>query len=241
MSAPVYLTAEWRALVVLNYAVDAAVLAPYLPRGVELDLWEGEAVLSLVGFLFIDTRLLGVRIPFHRNFEEVNLRFYVRRRAGDEWRRGVTFIREIVPRRAVAWTAWASYNEQYRALPMRHTLSENVTARSRTYEYAWKFKGYWHSLGAEVQGDAQPFAAGSREEFIFQRYWGYTPQRDGGTIEYEVEHSRWNVWEATSFSRQGDLAALSGPSLATAMNAAPLSTLVTDGSPIVVRRPTRIA
>ena len=151
----------------------------------------------------------------------------------------MTFIREIVPRRAVAWIAWATYNEQYVALPMRHAINGQASRGARSYEYAWKFRG-GNSFGAEVQGDAQPFAAGSQEEFIFQRYWGYTVQRDGGTIEYEVEHSRWDAWRSVNYSRTGDLAGLYGPLLAGAMKGAPVSTLVTDGSPIVIRRPRRI-
>ena len=235
-----FLTAEWRALVAFNYSVDPALLAPHLPRGVELDLWQDQAVISLVGFLFLDTRLLGFGIPFHRNFEEVNLRLYVRRRAGDEWRRGVTFLREIVPRRAVAWIAWATYNEQYLRLPMRHTITERADDCSGRYAYGWKLKGRWHSVGAQVQGAARPFAPGSHEEFIFKRYWGYTAQRDGGTIEYEVEHARWDGWTSASFAREGDLASLYGPALAAAMEAEPVSALVTNGSPIVIRRPIRI-
>ena len=235
-----FLTAEWRALVTLNYSVDPALLAPYLPRGVELDSWQDLTLVSLVGFLFLETRLLGIAVPFHRNFEEVNLRLYVRRRAGDEWRRGVTFIREIVPRRAVAWIAWATYNEQYLRLPMRHLITERAGDFSRRYEYGWKLNGRWNSLGAQVEGAAQPFASGSQEEFIFQRYWGYTTQRDGGTIEYEVEHARWDGWRTASFSREGDLTSLYGPALADAMQTEPVSALVTGGSPIVIRRPTRI-
>ena len=109
----VFLTAEWRSLLMLNYAIDPAVLRPLVPHGVELDLWEGEALVSMVGFLFLHTRVMGVPIPFHRNFEEVNLRFYVRRSAPEGWRRGVTFVREIVPRRAIATLARVLYNEPY--------------------------------------------------------------------------------------------------------------------------------
>jgi uncharacterized protein YqjF (DUF2071 family) len=185
----------------LNYAIDPAILAPLVPRGVELDVWQGEALVSMVGFLFLDTRLLGVPVPFHRDFEEVNLRFYVRRKVEGEWRRGVTFVRELVPRPAIATTARLFYNEPYLALPMRHRIER------RRYEYSWKFRDRWHSLVAEVTGDAAPMPAGSAEEFIFEHYWGYTRQRDGSTIEYRVEHPRWQVWQVVTCRIEAAVAA----------------------------------
>ena len=219
---------------VLNYVVDPAILAPHVPRGTELDLWEGEAVISMVGFLFLQTRLLGVPVPFHCDFEEVNLRFYVRRRVGEEWRRGVTFIREFVPRRAVAWTARAIYNEPYMTLPMRHRIAAGEL------EYSWKFAGSWHRLGAAVNGEPRGIAPGSEHEFIFENYWGYTRQRDGGTIEYEVEHPPWPVWTAERAWFESDMCALYGATFAGPLSAAPRSAFVAEGSPITVRRAVRI-
>src|SRR6185503_10439864 len=105
-------TAHWRFLMMLNYEVDPSVLHPLVPRGTELDTWHGRTYASVVGFLFLDTRVLGLAIPFHRDFEEVNLRFYVRRREAEAWRRGVVFIKEIVPRWAIATVARVAYNER---------------------------------------------------------------------------------------------------------------------------------
>src|SRR4026208_556537 len=93
-----FLTAEWRRLAMLSFEIDPRVLSPLVPAGTELDEWQGRTFASLVGFLFLDTRVFGLAVPFHRNFEEVNLRFYVRRMASDGLRRGVVFVKEIVPR-----------------------------------------------------------------------------------------------------------------------------------------------
>jgi hypothetical protein len=106
----------------LNYVVDPRLLAPLVPPATEIDFENGETFLSVVGFLFLDTRLLGLPIPLHRDFEEVNLRFYVRRKSADTWRRGVVFIRELVPRRAIALIARTCYGENYIALPMKHDI-----------------------------------------------------------------------------------------------------------------------
>ena len=239
---PRFLTAEWRWLVMLNFSVDPDVLRPLVPAGTELDAWEGRTLMSVVGFRFLRTRVLGVPIPFHTDFDEVNLRFYVRRRGPEGWRRGVVFVREIVPRPAIALVARALYNEPYVALPMRHRVDPGVAeGRGGEIEYGWRMGGRWASLRAVVAGPPAPLVEGSEEEFITEHYWGYTAQRDGGTIEYRVEHPRWSVWRATDPVLDADVAALYGPRFVPFLAAPPVSALVADGSPIVVRRGRRIA
>jgi uncharacterized protein YqjF (DUF2071 family) len=219
----------------INYAIDAEVLQPLVPAGLELDLWQGQALVSMVGFLFLRTRVLGVELPFHRDFEEINLRFYVRRQTPEGWRRGVVFVREIVPRRAIAWLARTLYNEPYLACPMRHRVEAGRC------EYGWRLAGHWNWLTAEMSGEPAPLAVDSPEEFIFEHYWGYTRQRDGGTVEYQVEHPRWRVWTARNprFECEG-AAALYGKALADALGEAPVSAFVAEGSPVTVRRGVRV-
>lgn len=237
--APPFLTAEWRSLVMLNYEVDPALLRPLVPPGTELDAWGGVTYASVVGFLFLRTRVLGVPIPFHRDFEELNLRFYVRRKGPEGWRRGVVFVKEIVPRMAIAAVARWIYNENYVALPMRHRIDLSAQAGG-SVEYGWRTGGRWASVRAEVRGPARPLVEGSEEEFITEHYWGYAAQRDGGCVEYRVEHPRWNVWRAESASLDCDVAALYGPRFAEPLSAPPRSALVADGSPIIVRQGKRI-
>ncbi|MCS6845158.1 MAG: DUF2071 domain-containing protein [Caldilineales bacterium] len=237
---PAFLTASWRYLLMLNYPVDPAALRPFTPPGVELDLWRGEALVSLVGFLFLDTRLRGVAIPWHRDFEEVNLRFYVRRRDGQAqggWRRGVVFVKEIVPRPAIAWVARLAYGERYVALPMRHTLwpGADADAAPSLVEYAWRHRGRWHRLGARPTGPAQPLVAGSEEAFITEHYWGYALRR-GRTVEYAVEHPPWRVWQVADAWFVGDAGRLYGAAFAEALAAPPASAFLAEGSPVTVRR-----
>jgi len=218
----------------LNYAVDPALLAGRVPAGTELDLWEGTTYASVVGFLFLRTRVLGVGIPFHRDFEEVNLRFYVRRKGPEGWRRGVVFVKEIVPRAAIAATARLVYGENYVAMPMRHRVEPGRV------EYGWRHAGRWSSLRADRVGEARPLEPGSEAEFIAEHYWGYARQRSGGTVEYAVEHPRWNAWKAEGASLDADVAALYGEEFAGALSGPPRSAFIADGSPIVVRKGVRI-
>ena len=237
---PVFLTGEWRDLAMLNYRVDPALLAPYVPRGTELDAWRGATYLSVVGFMFRRTRVLGVPVPWHRTFEEVNLRFYVRREVAGEVRRAVTFIREIVPRRAIALVARLAYNEPYVARPMRHSVVPRVDGTPKRVSYEWRWDSAWSGLAVECGGPSREIEAASEEEFITEHYWGYTRQRDGGTVEYRVTHPRWRVWTAERATLGEDLAALYGKEIASVLAGAPSSAFLADGSEIAVHLQSRV-
>lgn len=233
--AGVFLSAEWRQLAMLNYRVPRELLLRHVPRGTELDEWQGAAYVSVVGFMFRDTRVLGLSLPFHRTFEEVNLRTYVRRVVDGDERRAVTFIRELVPRAAIAIAARLSYNEPYRALPMAHRIDAGAV------EYSWKASAAWTRLRLAGLASPAPVLPGSEEEFITRRHWGYTRQRDGSTIEYEVRHPPWTARTAHEPTLAGDLAATYGDEFAATLSGAPHSAFVADGSAVTVHWPTPIS
>jgi uncharacterized protein len=232
--APSFLTARWIHLAMLNYEVDRRVVEPLVPCGTELDLHAGRCFVSIVGFQFLDTRVAGLPIPFHRHFDEVNLRFYVSRETAGELRRGVVFVKEIVPRHAIAWLANALYNERYVALPMSH--DDGLAGARRSLEYRWRFKRRWCRLGIALDGEPFLPEDGSEACFITEHYWGYTAQRDGTTLEYRVEHPRWRVWQGMRPAFECDVAALYGEGFASSLQGAPSSSFVADGSAVVVRR-----
>ena len=235
-----FLTAAWRDLVMLNYEVDPAVVTPLVPAGTTLDLWQGRALVSVVGFRFLGTRVLGVSVPWHRDFDEVNLRLYVRRELeGGEIHRGVVFVREVVARPAITWLARAAYNEPYRTLPMRSAASGSVARRRLTYE--WRLDGRWQRVGATTVEAPEVPPPDSEAAFVTQHHWGYARRRDGGTIEYAVEHPPWRVWRAEAPVLDADVAALYGPAFAPALAGAPASALVAEGSPVTVFRPRTVS
>jgi len=236
-----FLTAEWRSLVMLNYEIEPAVVASFVPAGTELDQWQGKTFVSMVGFMFLKTRIRGIAIPFHSNFEEVNLRFYVRRLGPEGWRRGVVFVKELVPRRAIAWTARLFSNENYVALPMSHRWpSEGAGLHART-SYEWNYRGRRNRMELCTTGEAQETGPGSGEEFITEHYWGYARQRDGGTVEYQVEHPRWRVWAAREAKLDCDVENLYGKTFAPFLRPTPASAFLADGSPVKVFKGTRLA
>jgi uncharacterized protein YqjF (DUF2071 family) len=240
-----FLTADWRKLIMAQYTVSPETLTPWLPAGVEFDLYEGRCYVSLVGFLFDRVRLKGVRIPFHTRFEEVNLRFYVRRTEPDGTRkRGVVFVREFVPRAAITLIANALYEEPYATLPTRHNME--TTAQTLNVRYDWRHRNAWQSLAVEASPVSQPIPPGSEEEFLTEHYWGYTRRRPsrgkaGSTSEYEVRHPRWQIYPVRSHEITADFAALYGPAFAALNGQPPSSVLLAEGSEVSVHSGTRLA
>ena len=187
-----FLTAEWRDLLMVNYEVDPSLLADRVPHGTELDLDNGRCFVSLVGFMFLNTRVLRVPIAFHVNFEEVNLRFYVKRQAGDEIRRGVCFIKEIVPRTAIALVARSLYGEPYETWSMDNIRTDTDIT------YVWHRRAAPNSISAKLGANLGIPAEGSHEEFIIEHYWGYTKRPLKRTDEYKVEHPKWELRDVES-------------------------------------------
>jgi uncharacterized protein YqjF (DUF2071 family) len=243
----VFLTAEWRKLMMVQYAIDPGILASYLPHGVELDLYRDSAkpaeppkcFVSLVGFLFDRVRVKGIAFPFHTRFPEVNLRFYVKRTdPSGELHRGVVFVNEFVPSRnlAVALLAKQLYEEPYRALPMRYSIKP--TAETLDISYDWQTGGRWHSMGTAADATSHPIAPASVEEFITEHYWGYTKRSTrnpaGRTSAYPVEHPRWQVYPIRSWKLDLDYAAMYGPRWDFLTSAAADNVLLAEGSAVKI-------
>ena len=234
MPERVFLTSDWRDLALVNYEVEPGVLSPYVPAGTEIDLWEGRCYVSVVGLRFLKTKLLGVPIPFHRDFPEVNLRFYVRREVEGRIRCGVVFIKEIVPRHAVTWVARGIYNENYVTLPMREEIEVD------SYRYEWRFDGKWNRVSVTTRGDWSVPDPGSEASFVAEHYWGYAAQGDRSTLEYEVEHPRWRMAQADEVEYQCDVGRLYGEEFVEALCKEPVSAFLAEGSEVVVRRGVRL-
>ena len=224
-----FLTAEWRYVAMLNWEIDPSLLAPHVPYGTELDELDGRTFVSLVGFRFLNTRVLGMSIPFHRDFDEVNLRFYVRRREAG-LRRGVVFIREIVPRWAIATVARLAYSENYRSLPMSHHIHEADGALE--VEYAWRLSGAWHWLSIRAKGEPRPMVEVSLEQFIAEHYWGYSARSATASVEYQVAHPAWRVWDVTGASDAAIRKRCMAVSLARCFGGRITPAVLAEGSPV---------
>jgi uncharacterized protein YqjF (DUF2071 family) len=227
-----FLTAAWKKLLMANYPVDPAALRPLVPHRTELDAWEGETYVSLVGFQFRDVRVRGWRIPYHTRFPEVNLRFYVRYREEGKWKRGVVFVREIVPLPAVTLIANNLFRERYMTLPMRYT--ERTQHSLLEAGYSWKYRGRWNQLSAEADPETVALPTGSQEEFITEHFWGYAAGARQRTGEYEVAHPRWDIHPVRRFQVDCDFGRLYGPAFADLERRTPQSVFLAAGSPVQV-------
>ncbi len=234
-----FLQAEWKNLLMLNYEVDPEILKPYLPAATELDLWQGKALVSMVGFMFLNTKVLGIKWPWHVNFEEVNLRFYVKYFDGKEWKRGAVFISEIVPKHIIPIVANNLYNEHYQAMPMRNSLHELTNGKTE-FLYEWKFKNEWNKLGAVVGNESSTITPESEEAFIFEHYWGYNRIDEHNTIEYQVEHVSWKIKQIISYTFEANISALYGSNFEPYLKVKPYSVFFAEGSNVAIRVAKRI-
>lgn len=228
-----FLTADWRKLAMINYEIDPAILAPFGPHKTELDFYNGKCFVSLIGFRFLETKIKGFKIPFHINFTEVNLRFYVRYQDGDIWKRGTVFIKEMVPKYTLTFVANTVYGEHYETLPMKHLWLND--GDSQTIAYKSKNKSYWNSISVKTDNKLHPIVEGSEEEFISEHYWGYTKIKNNKTSEYAVEHPRWEVYETKDVAIDVNFKDNYGAAFAFLQNQKPSSVFVAEGSIMEVK------
>jgi hypothetical protein len=227
-----FLSARWENLIMANYSVHPDVLNPYLPKGVELDLYNHKVYVSLVGFMFKQTSLFKIPIPFLGTFEEINLRFYVKRIEGISEKRGVVFINETVPYKSVAWLANKLYKEHYISIPTKN--STDIGKSGKKIRYEWKINKAWNHLAVHAAPENEKMLEGSIEEFIFEHYYGYTKINDLVSQEYKVNHPRWLVNKVTDYSIDCDFTAMYGSDFSFLNNQQADSVIFAEGSPISV-------
>jgi uncharacterized protein YqjF (DUF2071 family) len=218
----------------MNYEVPSDLLIPYLPAGVELDLYEDRALVSLVGLMFCDTKLFGLPDPLHHEYEQVNLRFYVRHTVGDDWHHGSVFIKEIVPAALVTAAARLFFNENYTSLPMMHhiDLRDGHLRNGSLVEYQWRNEDRWNAMRATIVGEPSEQREGSPEAFVAQRLYGYTRMIGGGTMEYALEHPRWDILNVSAPDLDCDVVEQYGAELAPYLGGKTAFSFVAAGSPV---------
>jgi len=220
-----FLTAKWENLIMANYVINPEILEPYIPSGTQLDFFGGNCYISLVGFMFKNTKVLGIKMPGHINFEEVNLRFYVKRND----KRGVVFIKEIVPKPLITFIANSLYNEHYQTCKMKH---DSDTANNH-YSYHWKIKEKWQSISVTTEQNTIPLIENSEAEFIAEHYYGYTKHKNK-TFEYEVKHPKWKQKGVINYDINVDFAANYGLEFGMLNQLIPNSVFFATGSDISV-------
>lgn len=225
-----FLRAEWNNLIMANYVVPKELLLPYLPAKTELGFFEGNTFVSLVGFMFLNTKVLGMSVPMHVNFEEVNLRFYVRYNDRGSWKKGVVFIKEIVPKMAISFIANNVYSEKYTTMKMKHFHCDREEGFEARYE--WKYQNKWNKISAVTDKRSKKIVPGSCEDFFANHYWGYSKHSDTRTYEYHVEHPVWETLKVLSYSVDCDFGNLYGDDFSFLNDEMPSSVLMTKGSEI---------
>ena len=228
-----FLTAEWRKLILVNYEIDPEILYEYVPVGTELDLWKGKCLVSLVGFMFLNTRVKGCKLPGHVNFEEVNLRFYVKYKTAEgELRRGVVFIKEIVPKPIITFVANKVYKEHYETCSMSHNWVKNDN--NIEVSYTWYVGNRENTIAVNVDNQLTDFSINSEEGFITEHYWGYTKINNNTTYQYEVKHPSWKVYKVNKAAINVDFGLTYGEGFDFLNQQRPHSVMLAEGSEISV-------
>lgn len=228
----VFLKANWENIIMANYEIEPELLIPFLPNGVSLDLYDGKAYVSLVGFMFKNTKLFNVPIPFFGSFEEINLRFYVVRKEGNELKRGVVFINETIPYQLVAWIANKLYKEHYTVVPTKHQL--NSTSESHQIKFEWLLQKKWNSIAVDFESDTESMKTGSLEKFIYEHYYGYTKINEHQTEEYQLRHPSWKTHKITDYKIDCDFEAMYGKSFSILNQTKPSSVFIAEGSEVSI-------
>ena len=234
-----FLHAAWNNLVMANYVVPKELLSPYIPDKTELDFYEGKTYVSLVGFMFLNTRIRGFSVPYHVNFEEVNLRFYVKHNDRCKWKRGVVFIKEIVPKPAISFIANNLYREKYSTMKMKHFHIEKDDVIETCYK--WKYKDKWNELTATCHKKSLPMRINSEEEFFAEHSWGYTKYNDTKTYEYEVRHPRWEIFQISDYVIDCDFKGIYGNEFSFLNRTKPSSVFMAKGSEVRIHSKTSLS
>lgn len=223
-----FLNAHWKNLILINYEIDPNLLKPLVPKGTELDLFNGKCYVSVVGFMFMETKVLGIKLPHHINFEEVNFRFYVKYNG----KRGVVFIKEIVSKPLITFVANGLYHEHYQTLKTKHNWSEKEDHNH--YKYQWKVNNLWQTISVKTGKEFSEIQQDSEEQFITEHYFGYTKHKNK-TFEYEVVHPSWRQQKVIDHEFKIDFEANYGQNFACLNLASPTSVIFAEGSEISVK------
>ena len=227
-----FLKANWENIIMVNYEIDPEILQPFLPKGVTLDLFDGKAYVSLVGFMFKNTKIFRIPIPYLGNFEEINLRFYVQRKGGNTIKRGVIFVNETIPYRIVAWMANKLYKEHYTVVPTKHFIHQKEEKQQVKFE--WLLDKKWNHILVEAGTSSKKMIVGSFEEFIYEHYYGYTKVSDSATEEYRLQHPSWQVHEVINYDICCDFSAMYGDAFSVLNKAKPAAVFFAKGSSVKV-------
>lgn len=225
----VFLTARWEHLILITYAVPHEKLLPHIPKGLKPDILDGKCFASLVAFDFKDTKVKGMKVPFHINFPEINLRFYVQRE--DTGERGVVFIRELVPKYMIELIANVVYNEPYKCIPMKSRLETNGKIK---LEHKIEYNGKPYHIKVEAENNPYTPPPGSTEHFFKEHSWGFGKTKKGETLVYKVDHPIWEIFPVTDVKHNFDLGAIYGKEWEFLNDSEPYNVTFAKGSPVKV-------
>ena len=210
---PVLMRQQWLDLSSVHWAVEADVVAPYLPPGTRPDVLRGKTYVGLLPFRMVSAGVsTGPAVPWLGSFLETNVRAYSVDSTG---RRGVVFLSLDADRLAVVLGARTAFGLPYRWAAMSYTR----TATPQGDEHAYAMRLRWPPVDNStavasrmVVRDAGPLHSDDDVElatFVSAR-WGLHVQRWGRTWYIPNEHPPWPLHRAELLTLQDQLIAVAG-------------------------------
>ena len=240
-----FVSAYWSDLILLSYAVPDRLLLPRIAP-FDLDYWDGQAYVSVVGFHFGKTRILGVPpgplLPNVANFAQWNLRTYVRRKVNEvgsshakQAAGGIVFLKEFVPSPMVTGLVRTLYNENYVTAPLSLTLQSE--GNTLDVCYSLEVGGRKHTIAAKSVLAPSKLKAGSADEFFIERYWGSPGAYGNKVISFQIAHAPWNTYDISSCDVDADFGLLYGKDWEFLNNRKPDYAAWCDGSSVGISWP----
>ena len=208
------MTQRWNDLLFAHWPIPTAAIAPLIPDGLQVDMYQGSAWLGVVPFWMDRIKFRGLPpIPFANSFPEINLRTYVRdHRTGTP---GVYFFSLDGANLLAVITARSFYHLPYHWAEMRiESRSErefSFYSRRRFSSNPVIFKARYRGLGPTRK--LAENRAGTLEYFLTERYCLFTHNSAGELVRANVHHVPWPLEDAAAEIERNDLPASIGISV----------------------------
>ena len=234
--------AEWREIVVINFEIDPKLLRNFIPPKTELDFFNETSFVTLMARACKNVKPYGWPIVFAKSIDQILLRFYVKRKVGDTWRRGVCLIRDYLPKRKASFFLNWMFKHSFTQVPIKRTSSNfesGLPTQLPTVEYQWTTGDYVNHIKVNARSQMRQQEQETKESFVLDHHYGYTV-KEGKTYEYYVEYSPWAMWDAQSGSFDCDTENVFGRPFVRALKQRPASVFLARGSDVIIYRPTEI-
>ncbi len=231
--------AKFSEMVAVNFQIDQRILQPLVPKGLELDFFNGETYVSLIAMMLRNVKAWGLPFSIIPSSPELSLRFYVRRPGDGESAKGTCLIKDYISGSTAAWYLESQFKSDFSKLKMKYKNSGFGEHETPEVEYQWKVDDHWNKLRVRARSRIHKTERASKVGFILDHFT-YFGTYKGRTLAYRVERPTWNIWDAAQANFTCDVKRLFGDAFVKPLSKRPASVFVTAGSPVTIYKPVEV-